>query len=334
VISNFITTVIGLGGIYAILAMGLNLQLGSTGLINFGIVGYVATGAYGYAILTAPAPGPLDYYRFGPGLPMWVGVVGGCAVAAIFAGITSWPCLRLRGDYLALMTFGFAEVLQVVLTNATGLTNGTLGFSSIQPPFADQAGPNYPWVFALMVIVGIVVVFSVLRRIMRSPYGRILLMIRDDELATVMAGRPFNRYRLQSFVLGGAIYGLGGVFFAWYNSNVTPNQFDVLITITVFVAFALGRFRSNIGSVLGAFFIVAITQFALQVATSISPDIGNRMGGAAVALQGAFFVVLLRLDSRGTKVFANLRARRLGSHVETDVVADRELTASTPGASR
>jgi branched-chain amino acid transport system permease protein len=308
-ITNFLTTVLGLGGIYALLAMGLNLQLGHTGLINFGIVGYFAAGAYGYAILTAPTPTLLDNYRYGLGWPTWAGVLGGCTVAGAVAAITSWPCLRLRGDYLALMTFGFAQTIQVILLNTDRLTNGTLGFTNIVPPFSTQAGANYPWVFALFVLVALIVVFALLRRVLTSPYGRILRMIRDDELAAVLADRSIVRYRFQSFLLGGAIFGLAGVFFAWYNNNVNPAQFDVLLTITVFVALALGRFRSDIGSVLGAFALIALQTAVAQIGTQLSPSVGTKIGGVAVALEGAFMVLMLRSNA-GSMPFLPRRQRK------------------------
>jgi branched-chain amino acid transport system permease protein len=300
VITNFVTTVLILGGIYALLALGLNLQLGHTGIINFGIVGYFAAGAYGYVILTAPPPGLLDYYRWGPGWPIWAGVLGGCALAVAVAAVTSWPCLRLRGDYLALMTFGFAQVIQVVLTNANPLTNGTLGFTNFAPPLSMQSGVNYPWVLSVMVMVCLVVVFFALRRIERSPYGRSLQMIRDDELATILAGKSSVRLRLQSFLIGGAVYGLAGVLFAWYNNNVNPSQFDILLTITVFVAVALGRFRSALGAVIGAFVLVALQQGVSQIGMQLSPAIGSRIGGVSISLEGAFLVVILRMSAKNT----------------------------------
>lgn len=323
-ITNFVTTVLILGGIYALLALGLNLQFGFAGLINFGIVGYFAAGAYGYAILTAPAPTTLDYYRVGLGWPAWAGVIGGCAVAVIVAALTSWPCLRLRGDYLALMTFGFAQVIQVILTNASPLTNGTLGFSTFLPPFSLQAGVHYPWVLSIIVSVALILVFLVLRRIERSPYGRILQMIRDDELAATLAGKSCASYRLQAFVIGGAVFGLAGVCFAWYNNNVNPSQFDVLLTITVFVSIALGRFRSAPGAVLGAFVLVALQQAASQFGTQLSPAVGIRLGGATIALEGAFLVVMLRANARNSSRFS--RRRRMPGN---DLPADDSLTAST-----
>lgn len=306
-IANFVSTVLALGGIYALLALGLNLQFGYTGLINFGIVGYFAAGAYGYAILTAPHPTLLDYYKVGLGWPAWAGVIGGIVVAVAVAGITSWPCLRLRGDYLALMTFGFAQVIAVVLTNASVVTNGTLGFSAFIPPLSVQSGRNYPWVLAGMVCIALVVVFVLLRRIEHSPYGRTLQMIRDDELAAALASKACARYRLQSFLIGGAVFGLAGILFAWYNNNVNPGQFDVLLTITVFVAVAIGRFRSAAGAVAGAFFLVALQQAASQIGTQFSPAVGTRLGGATIALEGAFLVVMLRMYASNTSLHSPWR---------------------------
>lgn len=309
--SQFLEGVITLGGIYAILALGLNLQMGNAGLINFGIVGYFAAGAYGYAILTAPKPSILDAYVLAPGWPTWAGVVGACVLAVIVAAVTSWPALRLRGEYLALMTFGFAEIIQVVATNASKLTNGTLGFSNIAPPFASVGGQNYGWFFAGIVVAILALVFFVLRRITSSPYGWTLRALRDDELAATLSGKKVPRLRLQAFVIGGAVYGLAGVCFAWYNGVVNATQFDIVLTITIFVAFALGRFRSDIGSVVGAFALVALQQGAVQIGSWFSPAVASRSGDGALSLEGLLLVVLLSAQATNRSVVPTwLRRRR------------------------
>src|SRR5512136_2141131 len=149
----FLAGVIALMGIYALLTLAVNLHYGYAGLLSFGIVGFVAVGAYTYAIVTRGAPVGADVYLFYFNQPWWVGFIAAGAVTTLFAFIIGLPTLRVEGDYLLIVTFAFAEVIQKLLSNEGWLTNGTRGFINIHQPFKTYiAGRNYQFVLAVLVV--------------------------------------------------------------------------------------------------------------------------------------------------------------------------------------
>lgn len=311
-LTQLLITVVTVGGIYALLALALNLQLGYTGLINFGIVAYFAAGAYAYVVLVQPPPSGFDTYLFGFGLPIWVGLIGACAAGALFALITGWPCLRLRGEYLALTTFAFAEVLGSLITNADSITNGTLGFTNLVQPLEDAVAPeDYGWLLAGLVAAVVVIVYLFIRRLTGSSYGNVLKAVRDDELAAVLAGKRVKRLRLQSFVIGAVVSGLAGAIYTWYTTVASPGLFSADITFTVFIILTLGGIGSNLGAVLGAFILIAFQETVRGLATN--PVIAQRVGSVVVALEGLMFLVVLRYFPGGAaEALTRLRHRWSG----------------------
>ncbi|HEU0222015.1 MAG TPA: branched-chain amino acid ABC transporter permease, partial [Paracoccaceae bacterium] len=173
----YLVTLLTAGGIYAILALGLNLQWGFTGLFNAGIAGFFAVGAYTSAILTSPES---PYIIGGFGQP----IVVGCAAAMLTAAAVAWAigkiCIRLRSDYLAIATIGIAEILRLIFKNETWATNGPRGISAL--PKAFEWVP-YPWshvAFLGLVAVTVLVIYLLLERAWRSPWGRVMTAIRDS----------------------------------------------------------------------------------------------------------------------------------------------------------
>jgi len=295
---SFAAAIVGLAAIYAILTLALNVHFGLAGLINFGMVAYFAVGAYTYAIITQPPPGPLDQYVLGLSGPPWAGIVGAMAVSVAFAVVTGWPCLRLRGDYLALMTFAFAEVLQSVLINEGPIANGSRGFSSILPPFYNSIPANfYDIGFAVITLAVLALILVALLRLTRSPYGLTLRAIRDDELAAAALGKHVERFRLSAFLLGAAVAGLGGVLFAWYTTVAQPGEFGTDITFTAFIALLLGGVGSNIGAVAGAFVLFGLVE-ALQF-IPLAPEISQRVSSFRLVPLGLAMVLVLRFRPRG-----------------------------------
>lgn len=295
---QFLLTVVTIGGVYALLALALNLKLGHGGLINFGIVAYFTAGAYAYVIIVQPPPTPLDTYKFGFELPMWVGFLGAGAAAVAFALVTGWPCLRLRGEYLALTTFAFAEVFGSLVTNGTAVTNGTLGFSGLAQPFDTMIiGEYYSWFLAGLTALAVAITFVLVQRLTRAPFGRALRAVRDDELAAGLAGKPVRRLRLQTFVLGALICGFAGAIYAWYTTLVSPELFTADVTFTVFIALIIGGIGSNVGAVAGAVVLIGFQEIVRGLATN--PVISARAGAVQLALEGLLFIVILRLAPGG-----------------------------------
>lgn len=295
---SFAAGIIGLAAIYAILTLALNVHFGLAGLINFGMVAYFAVGAYTYAIITQPPPGPLDRYVLGLNGPPWAGIVGAMVAAVAFAVITGWPCLRLRGDYLALMTFAFAEVLQSILINEERIANGSRGLFSILPPFYDTIPAGfYDIGFAVITLAILTLLLLVLLRLTRSPYGLTLRAIRDDELAAAALGKHVERFRLGAFLLGAAVAGFGGVIFAWYTTVAQPGEFGTDITFAAFIALVLGGIGSNVGAIIGAFVL-----FGLQASLRfipLTPEISQRVSSFRLVLLGLVMVLVLRFRPRG-----------------------------------
>ena len=239
---------VGIAGMYSLLSLGLNVQWGYTGLINFSVAAFFGIGAYGTALASAsssPVAGNLA-----PVVGLFVALV----LAAILALLIGIPTLRLRADYLAIASIGLAEVVRIVILNEDQLTNGSAGVRGI-PTFFDgwplldtfpQTMPSVAvsWLPGGTVVLGqsfwsallnVVVVVSfiavsyfVLKRAHRSPWGRVLRTIRSDEDLARALGKNTYRYKMQAFVLGSLIMALAGVFYAHLNLFVTPGDHDVL----------------------------------------------------------------------------------------------------------
>ncbi len=229
-----------LAGIYCLLALGLNLHWGYTGLINFGHVGFFAIGAYASALLTTQLAWPIP---------------AGFIAAVILAGASAYPLglvsIRLRTDYLAIVTLGFSEVVRAFLVNERWLTRGTQGLSYIPRPFGQLPTGLNEAVFLLLVVAVLAAAFWLVRRLGRSPFGRTLEAIRENEEAAQSLGKNVASFKIRSFVIGAAIAGAAGSLYAHYINYVVPEQFLPLVTFYVWMAVILGGAGSNRGVILG-----------------------------------------------------------------------------------
>jgi branched-chain amino acid transport system permease protein len=257
-VSDIVNLVIP-AAIFAILALGLNVQWGHTGLFNAGVAGFWAIGAYTAAILMT---------AHSPATPQYPGHIGGfsqsfvvaAAVAMFLAGLAglliAMPILRLRADYFAIATLALAEIIRLALTNAQSLTAGTIGVIQIPRPF-DSLVSGDPELsdlsMALLAVAVLLAVFLVLEYLTRAPWGRVLRGIREDEEATLTLGKNVFSFRLQAFVIGCAVMGLAGAISASFLRIVTADQFDPLATFAIYVMVILGGSANNRGVVFGAF---------------------------------------------------------------------------------
>ena len=236
---------------YAIICLGLNLQWGQTGLFNVGVAGFVAIGAYASALLTTPdAPGRLG----GFGLPILVGWLGGALAAGLATFLVGALTVRLRADYLAIATFGVAVVVQLCALNLEGLTGGPFGIGFIPRPFAAEAGdPTRFGVLNLgLTAVAVLLVYLALERLTRSPWGRVLRAVREDETAARALGKNADRFRLQAFAIGGAIMGLAGAVQAHFIGFIAPENYQPMLTFQVWAMLIVGGSGNNRGAILGA----------------------------------------------------------------------------------
>ena len=262
-VSYFVSFAI-MGGIFAILALGLNVQWGYTGLFNIGIAGFFAVGAYTSALLITPMPeGVYATYveqLVGLALPFPLGLIGAAAVSGILALLVGIPTLRLREDYLAIATIGIAETIRLIFNNERWLADGPRGLTGLPQPFRSWVEPHhYHYVYLGIVALAAVAVYWASERGIRSPWGRMLRAIREDEMAAAMHGKYVFGVKLQALVLGAAIMGLGGALYAHYVRAISPDAFTPLFgTFLIWVMLMLGGSGNNKGAMLGAFVVWGI----------------------------------------------------------------------------
>lgn len=314
----FIIGIVTLVAIYATLTLALDLQFSYANLINLGTVAYVAVGAYTYSILTQAPPGPFDVYKFGFSLPVPIGILGAAVAGLIFGAFTGWPSLRVRGEYVALMTFAVAEVFDSFLINAKSVTNGFVGLPSVVRPF-EQLGPDMQtWAFAGLAVLLVAVTFMLVRRVVTSPYGRLVLAVSDDEQGAAAVGKNIGVTRMQAFLIGSVIMSVGGAFFVMYVSLAVPTIFIPEVTFTVWIALVLGGIRSWFGPILGAALLIGMQEMLRLV--SLSPDQSAFISSSRLFLTGLLLVVLLRLRPPqhllGTAAKAGRRWRRYSAPTE------------------
>jgi neutral amino acid transport system permease protein len=241
---------------YAISAMSLNIQFGYAGLLNFGQVAFMLVGAYGTALTV----------EFGGSL--WLGLFVGILAAVLLGLVLGLPTLRLRSDYLAITTIAAAEVLRLVVRSswAEPVTNGVFGIQGFADAFFDlnpfRGGATYgfgSWVVTgrtlWVMIVGwsvLAVVLLVVRRLIHSPWGRVLRAVREDEDATRSLGKDVFGYKLQALMIGGAIGALAGIILVIEQQNVSPDAYLPNITFILYVMVILGGAGTIVGPVVGA----------------------------------------------------------------------------------
>ncbi len=260
---------------FALAALGLAMHFGFAGLLNFGIAGFMAVGAYGYAI---------SVLTFG--LPWWAGMLLGVAASVVFALIMGIPTLRLRGDYLAIVTIAAAEILRLLfLTTAfepvTGSADGLFGYNNTGG-FAE-ANPfpvgNYgwgPWTYneqtLWMLVFGLIVLAVatfLLWALMRSPWGRVVKGIREDEDAVRALGKNVFAYKMQALIIGGVFGALGGIVLAT-STNVSPGVYVTSLTFFLWTALLLGGAATIFGPVLGSIIFWVLQAFLTNVLPALA----------------------------------------------------------------
>ena len=292
-------------GVFVLLAIGLNIVVGLSGLLDLGYAAFFAIGAYTYAFGASPFSGN-DF-------PFWIMLVVGALVAATFGLLLGAPTLRLRGDYLAIVTMGFGEIVPTVFLNADQYTKGTNGISGVYLP--SILGHDFqfgnPWPFyvtmAGIVTIAIISIF----RLQESRLGRAWVAVREDELAAASNGVNTVSTKLLAFALGASTAGLGGVFFAAKLSLVSPDQFGFTVSFTVLAMVVLGG-MGNIWGVCAGAFVVFITQTVilkeLNVVLAGTPLSGIDFLQYQYLLYGLALVGMMLLRPEG--LFPSVRRKR------------------------
>jgi branched-chain amino acid transport system permease protein len=261
---SYVVSLAIMGGIYAVLALGLNVQWGYTGLFNIGIAGFFAVGAYTSALITTSLPqGVYATYveqLVGLDLPFPLGLVGAAVMSGLLGLIIGIPTLRLRDDYLAIATIGIAEAIRLIFNNERWLANGPRGLTGLPQPLRSWLeSQHYNYLYLIIVLLVVAGVYWAVERGIRSPWGRVLRAIREDEVAAAMSGKNVFAFKLQALVLGAAIMGLGGALYAHYVRAISPDAFTPLFgTFIIWVMLMLGGSGNNKGAILGAFLVWGI----------------------------------------------------------------------------
>ena len=284
---------------YAIVVLGLNLQWGFTGLFNVGVAGFVAIGAYTSALLTTPeTAGRLG----GLGWPVAAGMLAAMGVAGLVGLFVGALALRLRQDYLAITTFGIAVTIQLVANNAKGLTGGPFGVQFIPKPMQAWLGTGLPWTIAylLMTLALLAVVYIALEKLVRSPWGRVLRAIREDEDAAASLGKRCFKVRLQSFVIGSMLMGLGGAVYAHFVGYIAPEDFLPILTFQLWAMLIVGGSGNNRGAIAGAFLVWGFWTAAGGLLRGLVSQADQaRAAPLQVVLIGVLIALMLVMRPRG-----------------------------------
>ena len=241
--------------IYAICALSMNTVNGFTGMFSLGQPGFMAIGAYVTALLTVDKAHKLSIYTIIPlsengfianiHAPFFIALIIGGIIAAIFAFFIGFPVLRLKGDYLAIASLGFSEIIRICITNATGITNGPTGITGI---------PNtYMNLYIIAGILALIIIFML--AMIKSSYGRALLAIREDEIAAQAMGINLFKHKMIAFALSGFVAGIGGGLLAAYTQAIDPKMFQFIVAYEILLMVVLGGQGSVSGTVVGAFIV-------------------------------------------------------------------------------
>lgn len=253
--------------IYIVLAWGLNITVGYAGLLDLGYVAFYAIGAYSYAIISTNT-----------GIGFWPMLPVSAAFAALAAGIVGMPILRLRGDYLAIVTLAFAEIVRITLLNWSSLTGGPNGIGGIPRPtllglefkeggFNKAVGIAYSTeqrlIFMYLIMIGLAVfVYWLSRRLRVLPLGRVWEAMREDEIACRSLGINIARVKLSAYMIGAAVAGMVGCFFAAKQGYISPKSFEFMETAIILAIVVLGGMGSQAGIIVAGILLVLVPELS------------------------------------------------------------------------
>ena len=258
---SMLITVLKKGAIYALIAVSMNLLNGFTGLFSLGQAGFMLVGAYTYAVLTIPMAKRAAVYQYYNGgiigftVPAIVGILAAGALAALIAALIGMPVLRLKSDYLAIATLGFAEIIRAIIqwdtlgpiTNGSNLLKTYPMFKSVVPVFA-----------AATICIGVIVL------LINSTYGRAFKAIRDDEIAAEAMGINLFHHKQMAFVISSFFAGIGGALLAMYQGSLQANAFKSSMTYEILLIVVIGGMGSISGSVIASFLFIAASEWWLR----------------------------------------------------------------------
>ena len=260
-VDSYIRRIVNLCLIYAIIGLSMNVTNGFAGQFSLGQAGFMAIGAYMVGIFTVPVELRADVFYAIPMnphlvniyMPLGVALFLGGVLAAMVAGLIGTPVLRLRGDYLAIATLGFSEIIRIIITNATSITNGALGIKNI-PPLNDVR----------YIFLATAISYVLITLLLNSSYGRAFKAIRDDEVAAEAMGINLAHHKQLAFCISSFFAGVGGAMLAMYQTTVQAKSFTSAMTYEILLIVVIGGVGSVTGSVLSSFLFVACSEWWLR----------------------------------------------------------------------
>lgn len=275
-LNNYYIDILSLAGLYALLAAGLNITVGYAGLLDLGYAAFYGVGAYVYALLSTRI-----------GLSFWLGLPIGGMIAAAFGVILGMITLRLRGDYLAIVTLGFVQIVYLVFNNWDSMTNGPNGILNIGRPVLLGFTLRQPIHFYYLVLILVFLIATAIHRLIHSQIGRAWIALREDELAAAAMGINPTRMKILAFALGAGIAGVAGVFFAAKYTFISPESFTFLESVRVLSMVVLGGMGSLPGAILGAVLLTAL------------PELLRGLASYRMLIFGAALVVMMIFRPQG-----------------------------------
>jgi branched-chain amino acid transport system permease protein len=269
--------------LYIMLALGLNIVVGFAGLLDMGYIAFYAVGAYLYALLASP--------HFGLHVPVWIIIPAGAALAGIAGALLGAPTLRLRGDYLAIVTLGFGEIVRIFMNNLNApvnITNGPQGISSIDPihlgnltlakplTFIGFTIPSLHAYYYLFLALAMFIVFVTIR-LENSRIGRAWVAIREDEIAAKACGINTRNIKLLAFTMGASFGGVAGALFAGFQGFVSPESFNLMESVMVLCMVVLGGMGHIGGVILGAILLTLTPEVLREVINPLQRSLFGRM---------------------------------------------------------
>lgn len=299
--TSYLVSIATTAGFFMLMALALNLQWGMAGMINFGVAGLFALGAYASALSTE-----LMGFPFWAGLCMALlaGFVVGLAVASL--------SIRLSGDFLAIVTLGFAEVMRLILLNEDWLTRGPRGFGVATRPLGGVFDrEDYGWFYLGVMATAVLIVFVVVETIRRAPFGRVLRAIREDDAVPAALGKNVLWFRLQAFAIGSAAMAASGSLYAHYVQNISPDHFTTSVAIVVWMSVIVGGAGNNLGLLFGAGIVILILEGTRFLGGTVPGLDAERLSALRIVLVGLLLILAIRFRPEGFMPEPRARADRL-----------------------
>lgn len=274
--SQYVMDIVVTCVIYMVLTLGLNIVVGMAGLLDLGYIAFYAVGAYSAALLTT-------HFNW----PIWAVFPVGAALAALCGVLLGLPTLRLRGDYLAIVTLGFGEIIRIALNNLDSITNGPKGISGIAKPALMGMTLRHVNYLYFIILAILVLTWFVLRNLENSPIGRAWIAIREDELAAGAMGINTTQMKLLAFATGAGFAGLAGVFFGSKMGFVSPESFTFVESVLIVSMVVLGGLGSMPGVVLGA------------VLMTVLPEVFRNFSQYRFLMFGCVMIVIMLVRPQG-----------------------------------